>query len=151
MKILLFTFKDTIGEKVAKRIKFPVKIFHLNSTVEAIDGFVSNIDVSQYEYILGMGMYSGRDSDALRIEIQCSSHFRNNNDNLQKIPIPYFLHADEGIKFAAGIGTSWCNFVSFKILKTHPKSNYSFIHIPNLFPADKASKIIDQQLIGLVR
>lgn len=150
MKILLFAFKGTVAEKVANKLRVPVKIITLNSSAKAIYEFVSSFEINQYDYVLGMGMYSGRDSDALRLETQCNSHFRNNKDNLQKISIPYFLHADEGIKLAMGIGTSWCNLVSYRLLKAKPKLKYTFIHVPKLFPVNEAAKIIDQQLAHLV-
>lgn len=152
MNILVFAFNGTVAEKIAKKLKTPIELSLINSALEAIDEFAGSAEIDKYDFVLGMGAYSGRDSDALRIEAQCSSHFRNNKDNLQKMQIPYFLRPSEGgVKLATGIGTSWCNLVSYKLLKAHPKANYTFIHVPKLYPVNNGVKIIDQQLTHLVK
>lgn len=146
MKILIFAFKGTIAESVANLLTDQSDIIIIKSTISDIEKFIQETDFSHYDYILWMGMYGGRDKDALRIETVCSNQFRNSKAKIITKPIPYFLQPSDGIKFAKGIGNSWCNLVSYKLVTSYHDKPYTFLHIPRSFDADRAAKIVSSQL-----
>lgn len=130
MNTLIFGFEDTIAEKVAYLLSDVADIKIIKSSETGIESFISRTDFSHYKRIIGMGMYSGRDKDRVRIETECSSQFRNKKENLTRLPIPYFIDENDTFKLAKGIGNSWCNLVSFRLLSSHKITNYTFLHIP---------------------
>lgn len=150
MSLLIFAFRYTIAEKVAEGLKISARKIWLDSTEQAITTFTTETHFSDYDYILGMGMYSGRDKGALRIETTCSSQFRGSKTNLQMLTIPYFLHSAPGIKLAKGIGNSYCNLVSYQLLSRSSHPNYTFIHIPKHFDPPHAADMLEWQLQHLV-
>jgi pyrrolidone-carboxylate peptidase len=149
VSILVFAFKDTIAEKIARELETSAAIRIVDSSKHAIDELVRHIQQRDYDYILGMGMYSGRDQDQLRIEKECSSQFRNDKDDLEYLAHPYFMKPDESIKEATGIGNSWCNLASYKVMKKISPKHFTFLHIPKTFNINKAAKLIDKQLAML--
>lgn len=146
MKLLVFAFKDTIAEQVANNLQIDANRILIESTIEAIDELITSTRTNKYDCVLGMGSYSGRDRDQLRIETECSSQFRNNKTNLERVSIPYFLQPNDDMRLAKGIGNSWCNLVSYKFIKAFPSIPYTFIHVPKLFSIDKAAALIDLQI-----
>ncbi|MCL5784693.1 MAG: hypothetical protein M1142_05065 [Patescibacteria group bacterium] len=107
----------------------------------------------QPEFILGMGAYSGQDNDAIRIETTTNNKFRNNiidSKDPKTLSINPFLKPSPGMKLASGLGNSWCNFVSWKIVKLinqkSLKSQYTFLHIPKRFPVNQAVMTIEKAL-----
>ncbi|MBU0569397.1 hypothetical protein KKB40_01280 [Patescibacteria group bacterium] len=104
----------------------------------SIDGYIDSfLSREQPEYILGMGVYSGKDQDKIRIETKCTNKFRNgfmNGSQLEKIDIHPFLKPHSLTKYAEGLGNSYCNLVSWKIMSKikngELKSKYTFLHIP---------------------
>jgi pyrrolidone-carboxylate peptidase len=109
----------------------------------------------QPDYILGMGIYSGKDQDAIRIETVTTNKFRN--DPIEKdvaddhLKINYFLKpTDHDVKLASGMGNSWCNLISWKIMRLIMNkklaSQYSFLHIPKTFSSYRTIKIIKRML-----
>lgn len=149
VSILVFAFKGTIAEKIARELESLVVIHIVDSSKRAIDELVGYIQQEDYDYVLGMGMYSGRDQDQLRIEKECSSQFRNDKDDLEYVTLPYFMKPDENIKEVTGIGNSWCNLVSYKIMKKISPNHFTFLHIPKTFDVNKAVKLVDKQLAKL--
>ena len=127
-------------------IKLDCDKYYLNSNTDDIKSFVLNTDFAKYDYVLGIGDYSGKDQDYIRIETRCSSQFRNNKTNLTYIKIPYYFKADDGVKLASGIGNSWCNLVSYLILCKSPYLKYTFLHVPRLCDYNIATNIIYEQL-----
>lgn len=148
-KVLVFAFKGLVSEKVAKLLGDRFDIAIIDSTVADIERFIQETNFDSYDYILGMGMYSGRDKAALRIETVCTNQFRNNKESLDVKPIPYFLQPSDGIKIVKGIGNSWCNLVSYKLVSVFPEKPYTFIHVPKKFATKKAGEIIISQLTAL--
>jgi len=76
MKILVFAFAGTVAQNVAMLFESDHQIM-LASSRNALDLFVATTDFSAYDLVLGLGAYNGRDHNALRIESECSSRFRN--------------------------------------------------------------------------
>lgn len=78
---------------------------------------------SQPKFVLGLGSYSGVDNDKIRIERVCTNKFGNT------------------------MGNSWCNKVSYQIMKLiesgELKSEYTFLQIPRAFENRMAIKQIE--------
>jgi hypothetical protein len=149
MKLLVFAFRNTAAERVARKLELPADTIYLDSSVEAIEQFVSSTDFLRYTHILGLGAYSGRDQDKLRIETVCTSQFRNSKDNLQTLAIPYFLQPNEHMKLAKGMGNSWCNYVSHQLLSATSHAHYTFLHIPKSYEITSAGYAIRAQLLSI--
>ncbi len=73
--IYAFAFRNNIGEKVLDGLDIE-KRFKVGG-VEEIKKMADSFVEEQPEYILGMGVWSGRDQDKIRIEQKCSNKFRN--------------------------------------------------------------------------
>lgn len=123
--------------------------------------FPNNLDVyldmllhDQPEYILGLGSYSGVDQDKIRIETLCSNQFRNDfvdsNIYTETSINPFLTLSHPGLKYANAIGNSYCNQVSWQIVKLinekKLKSRYTFLHIPKSIYPYSASPVIDDAL-----
>ncbi len=145
MKVLVFAFADTIAEAVTDELSSPfvVQKLLLNSSQGAIATFIKTTDFTQFTHCIGIGVYSGRDQDKIRIESSCTNKFRNQGDANQRINIPYFLPADKEFKIAHGIGNSWCNLVSYTLIKLSPDMPYTFLHIPKKYNVRQAARSID--------
>jgi hypothetical protein len=146
MRVLVTCFRGNISEQVMEQLNDEYTKVTLNSTIAGIEKFIESTDFNEYDYILAMGMYSGRDQDRIRIETECSSRFRNTGSNEEKIRVPYFMQATNGMKFAKGIGNSWCNRLSYKILSKSPDCYYTFLHIPKSLDPVQIARNIDIQL-----
>lgn len=117
-----------------------------------VDHYLQMLVHDQPKYILGMGMYSGIDQDAVRIETVIKNQFRNETieDDLPKsktILLKPFVRKIDQTKYASALGNSWCNLVSWKIARLIEKgelrSSYNFLHIPESFSTYTAIKIIE--------
>ncbi|NTW62260.1 hypothetical protein HGB25_02530 [Candidatus Saccharibacteria bacterium] len=129
-KTAIICFKGNASEIYARKYYGHCNIYAINSSEHAIEQLLCDVDFSRYEYVIGIGQYSGRDRDKVRIEQTCSAQFRNKNRGAQRIPIPYFLKPDDQMKLADGIGNSYCNLLSYKIVTNFPDIKYTFLHIP---------------------
>jgi hypothetical protein len=144
MKIIGFAFKNNISENVLKQLPLSEK-YYLESTEVEIRDFVKTLVKTSPEYVLGLGMYSGRDTDFLRIETVCKNKFRNskiNSAGLDEYRIEPFLAASSHSKVTAGLGNSYCNLVSY-LIKTSSSFPYTFIHIPRTFSLELATSVIN--------
>ncbi len=143
-----FAFKNTIAAEVLDGIRIQPKSF-LNSTITDIEAFVDTFGQDPPLYILGLGEYTGRDQNKLRIETSCTNKFRNryiSGDQRIKKDIPYFLHTDI-FKYTQGIGNSFCNLISYHIIQLSlPSLHYTFIHIPRSYNKEMAIKDISASL-----
>jgi pyrrolidone-carboxylate peptidase len=105
--------------------------------------FIEKITNAQPKLILGLGMYSRRDKDKLRIETQCKIDDKS-------YAINYFLNPISRSKLAKGIGNSYCNYISAKIMEKinngQLNSEYTFIHIPKSFSISEAVKEIGEMI-----
>ena len=118
-----------------------------------IDHYLKMLIHDQPKYILGMGTYTGVDKDSIRIETITKNQFRNDvikNDFpiSKQIMISPFVKESENTKLASALGNSWCNLISYKIMKlienNELNSKYTFLHIPSSFNSDFAMDIIDR-------
>ena len=146
MRYIIFGFKGTIAAKIAKQLATYGDVVLLESSLPAIKHFAQTINFKSYDRILGLGAYSGKDKNELRIETTCSSQFRNNKTNLHRHKLPYFMQPAEGIKTAGGIGNSWCNVVCYALVTEVPNAHFTFLHVPKNFDIQRAVKIIAAQL-----
>ena len=146
MNLLIICFKNNISQRIAGGLGCFGDVINLDSSKKVIESFVNTTNLSSYDYILGLGVYSGRDQYQIRIEKTCSSQFRNNRENYTKLNIPYWITPNSEIKYSDGIGNSYCNLLSFEILKKHTDAKYTFLHIPKNFSVDLAVRLISEQL-----
>lgn len=145
MKVLIFGFKNSLRHIISNLDDNFDKIY-INSNISSIKKFVTDTNFKQYDYVIGLGLYSGKDTGYIRIETKCSSQFRNNKSNLELILIPYFFKPDNNFKLASGIGNSLCNLVTYSVLKKSHNIKYTFLHIPKTFCLLKATDCISNQL-----
>ncbi len=138
--LLIVAFKGTIAETVANSLKAHERII-INSSEPGIKYALQKIKDLSPSKTIGIGMYSGSDTDMIRLELKCSSRFRNNGDN-SKINIKSWLNHSKGIKSTSGMGNSWCNKLSWEITNSFPNMPYSFLHIPKSFSPIQASDYI---------
>lgn len=122
---------------------FPNNIYH----------YLNILLHDQPSYILGMGSYSGIDQDKIRLETVCSNQFRNDcveGNTHAEMRINPFLKPTPQMKLAAGIGNSYCNLVSWKIMQlingSQLRSRYTFLHIPKTMKSWVSSQEIDRML-----
>lgn len=142
-KEIIFAFKNTVASRVLNKLDFPEK-YLLDSNVENINKFVKQFASGSYR-ILGLGQYSGRDFDKLRIETICNNRFRNRNLEWKNLRMRPFLKPKNNSKFAKGLGNSFCNLVSLGIINSS-QAEYAFVHIPKRFNVDLAVEELAQML-----
>lgn len=144
MKIIAFAFRGNISSKVLEKLDIDKK-YYLKSDKKELEKFVEELIKINPKYILGLGMYSGRDKDKLRIE----THY---SENGKKFPINYFLTPGKNTKLASGIGNSYCNYISALIMKAinggKLNSKYTFIHVPKSFEIESAVEEIGKMMMG---
>lgn len=147
MKLLVFAFKGTAAEKVLAALTIQCEKILLGSSENDIDYFFTSNNLGKYTHILGLEAYSGRDTDKLRIETQCTSQFRNKSKlNREVIDINPFFTPAKNFKHSNGIGNSWCNLVSYRIVKKEHAYQYTFLHIPKSYDASNAVNVIENQI-----
>lgn len=141
--LFVFAFKGTIAERVLSTMNLASAYF-LDSNIDALDALVLRTSREAPAFVIGMGQYTGRDNDRLRIETMCSNQFRNGHigGTRQELRMHDFLLPGPSSKVATGIGNSWCNAISFQMIsmiRIHKlTTRYAFIHIPKAFPVKDA-------------
>lgn len=140
--MVVFAFKDNISENIVLKLDSK-NVYILDSTREAVHQFIDKLIELNPEYVLGLGEYSGRDQNKVRIELKCTNKFRNHilGDQLKTNSIkPFIKENDIFMLKDTGMGNSFCNLVSFlitqKIKNLEIKSKYTFLHIPRNFDID---------------
>lgn len=107
---------------------------HSNNT----DHYLKMLTHEQPKFILGLGTYTGVDKNKIRIETVTKNQFRNDvieNDFpiSKQIVINPFVKESTNTKLASVLGNSWCNLISWKIMRLienkELKSQYTFLHI----------------------
>ncbi|MFC1710485.1 hypothetical protein ACFL0F_02400 [Patescibacteria group bacterium] len=145
MKIVGFAFKNNISSEVLQNLKLKRKHF-VTSEHEAIKNFVNKLITEKPDYILGLGMYSKKDKNKLRIETHYSK-------DIKRYSISYFLSPGKNTKLTNGIGNSYCNHISLLIMESIKNkklnSKYTFVHIPKTFQTNKAVLEIEEMLSKL--
>lgn len=122
---------------------------YIPSSESGIEKALNTLLANTYRKVIALGMYSGIDKNELRIETTCNTRFRNNKIfDIKHHSLSQSLKPTEHVKYARGLGNSWCNLLSVKILN-HPSlqgTEYSFIHIPKSFDSKTASELIHQMV-----
>ncbi|OGD83579.1 hypothetical protein A2572_04745 [Candidatus Collierbacteria bacterium RIFOXYD1_FULL_40_9] len=103
-----------------------------------IDHYLKILLHDQPSHILGLGSYSGADQVKIRIETITTNRFRNDPIEAyapDELRINNYLEtSNENFKMASALGNSYCNLISWKIMRLiengELKSRYSFLHIP---------------------
>lgn len=149
MNILVFGFKGNVSEEILAKLNNTATKYTLISDETEIYDFVKNTKFNDFDYILGMGAYTGSDTNRIRIETVYSSQFRNDKKDNRSIIITPFLHESQHFKITKRIGNSYCNLVSYLIASRHPEIPYSFLHIPKNYPLLSAVDAINEQLESL--
>ena len=134
--LIIFAFSNTVAARVLEGIKHTNKVL-LDSRTESIDQFIESASKLKGKRVLGLGQYSGRDKDKLRIELICNNKFRNTHLGLKKLTIAPFIEPLGNSKYARGLGNSYCNLVSVRLINKTNVS-YSFIHIPKSIEVSRA-------------
>jgi pyrrolidone-carboxylate peptidase len=144
-------FTGTIAESIAKQITIPYISYPIESSKTAIEAVVKQLKDTKPTIIIGLGAYSGRDQDKLRIERACNLKWRNTA--LTQFPITTIktvLHETNITKFSYHHGNSWCNLLSVSCINRKELCNvYNFVHIPSTFHVELAAKEINRQLVSL--
>lgn len=149
--LIIFGFRGTITESILRSLPLAHKRV-VESSVSAIDALIDESMEAAPKYIIGMGQYTGRDRDRLRVETVCTNKFRNSIEGnaFEVLEISEFLVPSLRSKFARGMGNSWCNRVSYciakRILDQNLPTQYAFIHIPASFNAILAAEEIHMMI-----
>lgn len=153
---MLYAFALTGGlGKLLYKLKSPDHCYIVYSN--NIDHYLNLLVHDQPIQILGLGSYSGADQNKIRIERITTNQFRNDKieenapdkleiNNFLQFPIP-----NDHLKYADAIGNSWCNLISWKIIRLIENgtlhSRYTFLHIPKDFDQKLAVSAINQALL----
>jgi pyrrolidone-carboxylate peptidase len=120
-----------------------------------LDSYLRVVVRDQPQHIIGLGIYTGKDQEAIRIETTAKNQFRNMtiestasmDDTIEQSS---FLTPITGTKLASSMGNSWCNLISWKIMRIIKDgslhSQFTFLHIPKTFPQLQATAIINQMI-----
>ncbi len=151
LTIVSFAFQGTIAENVLRHLNLPTKKIISNSS-QAIQEYIDQLIITQPQYILGLGQYTGRDQDKLRIETICTNKFRSTvlGNSLITKPLSSFLKPSQHTKYAHALGNSFCNLISYYLVtainQNTVHAQYSFLHIPKSFPITQAVSEITAML-----
>lgn len=152
--ICCFAFRNR-SHQVQQALNSAISKFVL--TPDTIEDYVAELIRAQPDYILGLGEYTGRDQEQLRIETIAKNQFRNQAITLnrplgQECKIMQFLPLAKEVKIAKALGNSWCNLISWHIGKLIQegklKSQYTFLHIPKRFSVNRAAEIIEEMMLN---
>ncbi len=154
MEIQIIAFKNNISEIVLNGLNIQKK-YYIDSDEKFIRNFVDNFKFSDGKgLVIGLGEYSGRDKEKLRIETICTNKFRNGVIALDSegFKISNNIKVGSNSKLAKGIGNSYCNLMSYlfslKLLSKNIKNEvgFAFIHIPKSFKVEVAI----EEIMGLL-
>ncbi len=159
--ISIFAFKgghkSNISTRVAKNLNF-LNVTYLdfpdNSHQRTIDSYLTKVQEEKPLFILGLGQYGGRDKTPVRIETLCKNKFRNDkifSHGPDEYKIKPFIKENEIFKKASGLGNSWCNQISYRIMRLKEEGNlrntkYTFLHIREDVDAKEIAKRISPML-----
>lgn len=132
--ICFVAFNNTIASKALSHLS-QFQTYTIESDFSSLADFVKTSNALDAKYIIGLGQYSGRDKDMLRIETRCNKNFRNNEiEKTEHLQLDDILLPANKSKLAFSLGNSWCNLFSVMMLN-NPDRNYlyAFIHIPKNF------------------
>lgn len=146
--MLIFGFKNTNSEMILSVLNSE----HTDCILvdKNVNSLLTYIMLNAPNQILGIGEYSGRDQDKIRIETVCRNKFRNtiiHTNQPNEITFKNILPTDQYFKRGVGMGNSWCNLMSFEINSTFPDINFTFLHIPKSLSIPQATMSIRKKLL----
>jgi pyrrolidone-carboxylate peptidase len=157
--LYLFSLNIQIHRILSSLIKQKTNIenFYLPS-IGDITSFINSVKTDKPKKIIGLGIYTGKDQDMIRIETLAKNRFRNNlieSKGLNSYLMRPFVLPSFHTKLAQGLGNSYCNLISYLIMQLIEldslESKYTFLHIPkklpNLLIISELSQILKEQLI----
>lgn len=113
---------------------------------KSIDKYLEILLKEQPEYILGLGIYTGRDQSKIRIETKCIT------PSGKELVISPFLKPGINSVLTETIGHSYCNLVSWKIMSLinsgKLKSQYTFLHLPKTMDIKIAVSEVEKLITG---
>jgi pyrrolidone-carboxylate peptidase len=137
-------------------VNYPVDTRTLLWGKASIDRYCETLLRKNPKYILGLGVYTGRGQHTLRLERVCTNRFRNTfvgGTVLEQLSLKGFLAPVQGAVFAESMGTSYCNYVSWRITSLIESgelcSKYSFVHIPKDMETEAAVSVVERMLMTL--
>lgn len=150
-RTLYFSFRGNIAERVLVKMAIAgIDKVYLPSSEKSIRAFVDGLELEYYGRVLGLGMYSGPDKESLRVEMVATSRFRNQVEVGERVVLPGFLKESPGLKTTNAMGNSYCNLVSYLLvrrLESEAKQvQFNFVHIPKRYSEAEAVRILSEQL-----
>ena len=133
--LLILSFEDTIATDVGRHLGADLRLV-IASSDKGIDRAINYIAEQKPARVLALGMYAGKDSAQCRLELSCSSRFRNQGTR-KKWRLNSWLNSMT-LKPANGMGNSWCNKLSYEVTRKYSQLPFSFVHIPKSYEVDKA-------------
>ncbi|NTV31315.1 hypothetical protein HGA91_05060 [candidate division WWE3 bacterium] len=104
---------------------------------KSLHTFINRLITDQPDYVIGFGVYGGRDQDKLRIETVCRNTFGRKpviEGGPPELLMKPFIHPTLNLKNAKWMGNSWCNRSSYEITNQKARgqlsSAFTFIHVP---------------------
>lgn len=155
LKDRVFAFERNISATVLWALETNNKMC-IKSTEDDIVNSIEALLSDRPSYIIGLGEYTGKDRDRIRIETACTNKFRNivRGMEYKETRISEFLKPALHSKLAKGIGNSYCNlishYISDRIKALNGQTRYGFIHIPEGFSVDTAANEINHILKSLI-
>jgi len=132
--LVIFALTAKLPKDVLSLIDFPKKKIAPTGK-KSLTNFANKLQ--EFKFIVGLGDYSGKDQNNLRLETECHREDQTFHINNLLKPIT-------GVIYSEDIGNSYCNLISFMITKNYPNTSYSFIHIPKKMDAKFAAKKINE-------
>lgn len=133
--LLVISFQNTIAADVGQHLSAD-SYLAIESSNKGIDKAINYIADQKPARVLVLGMYAGKDSTRCRLELSCSSRFRNQGAH-EKWRLNSWLNS-VALKPANGMGNSWCNKLSYEVTCKYPQLPFSFVHIPKSYEVVKA-------------
>ena len=147
-----FAFQlKNIGTRTLYRLE-NIDLRYLLWGKSSMDRYLRILMKDQPDYILGLGIYTGKGKNILHLESECSSKFGKlpAGCELEVLSIKPFLKPRGCLVLSSSIGSSYCNLVSYRIMELinndKLKSKYSFIHIPKEYDTKTAVYTINAAL-----
>jgi hypothetical protein len=123
-----------------------------------LDRYLDLLLHDQPAYVLGLGLYSGRDREKIRIETKCTNKLSrgySEGNKLIEVPLNPFLVPSGGSKYGQRMGNSLCNLTSWKIMKLvnsgRLRSRYTFLHLPKTMKTPRVVAEVDKMLADFKR
>lgn len=153
VKTLVFAFRGTKAAQVMALLSDKgLEEMTIKSSKQAVASFVDDLDLTRYQRILGLGLYTGPNKKQLRIETRATDDFRSNLVQKDHVELPNILEPEEHLTLSQAMGNSYCNLVAFsltqRIANERSKTTFSFVHVPSSFSVELAANVLNRQLVA---